>query len=186
MIHESRNCSTSSGPLMRESSSFEQSVRPWEGDWRQRLLRILSDKGYGDLSTFAKAHPLVTLEELASLLSAQTLAPVQLEWQLINEASARGSLRYALCDLLVRQLRRLPTGWPSGNSWEAKETVRSELVAWMSILDDVDLNERIQAIAYDLLDSVEIPPSWIPKGVDDPRIAGVFEKHWPADEGTHR
>jgi hypothetical protein len=45
--------------------------------------------------------------------------------------------------------------------------------------------EQYEALAgkmvLELLKATDIPPGWLPRGVDDPRLVSLFDRHWPQE-----
>lgn len=151
----------------------------WRGDWLARLLDILRSKGFDSLSAFAQTAPNVTLKELASLIGPGDVAPVQLQWRLVEEARGSRKLRECALDLCVRFLNKVPQGWPSDLSWEGQEDVRGALISWQVCLRDEHFDTLLGKMVNELLATTNIPPGWRPSGTEDPRLVALFNKHWP-------
>ena len=86
----------------------------WRGDWRQRLLDIIARRGFTTLTSFADAQPGLSLTELADEIGAGDVAPIQIQWILVEEAQQNDTRQRCARDLLVRYLREVREGWPSG------------------------------------------------------------------------
>ena len=151
----------------------------WRGDWLARLLDILRTKGFESLTSFARTMPLSTLDDLVSSLGDGDVAPIQLQWRLVDEAQTSRTLRECAQDLFVRFLREAKQGWPSDLSWEGQEDVRSVLTSWQNSLKDEQYEVLANEVVDELLDATDIPPGWLPSGVDDPRLVDLFDRHWP-------
>lgn len=151
----------------------------WRGDWKGRLLAILRRKGFESVTAFARAHPTVSLDKLASLAGPGDVAPIQLQWQLVEEAHMAKDLRPCALDLLVRFLHEVKRGWPSDLSWDGQRDVRTSLMSWQTSLGE----ERYEALAskmvLELLRATDLPAGWLPSGTEDPRLVTLFNKHWP-------
>jgi hypothetical protein len=154
----------------------------WRGDWSARLLELLQAKGFSSLTSYAGTMPLAPFAELVASLGEGDVAPVQLKWRLVKEARASNTLRECAQDLLVRFLRGNPRGWPSDLSWHGQSDVRSALITWQLSFDDAHHDALLSKITGELLAATDIPPGWLPSGVDDPRIVSLFDKFWPAGE----
>ncbi len=151
----------------------------WRGDWLERLLDILGMKGFESLTSFARTRPLATLDELVTAIGDGDVAPVQLQWRLVEEARRANALRECALDLFVRLLREAKKGWPSDLSWDGQEDVRSSLITWQLSLEDEKYKAVLKEMVTVLLDATDIPAGWLPSGVDDPRITALFDKFWP-------
>lgn len=154
----------------------------WRGDWLARLLDLLQVKGFSSLTSYVRTMPLAPFAELVASLGEGDVAPVQLKWRLVEEARASNTLRECALDLLVRFLQGNPQGWPSDLSWQGQSDVRSALVTWQLCLDDERHEAVLSKITVELLGATDIPAGWLPAGIDDPRIAALFAKHWPQGE----
>lgn len=154
----------------------------WRGDWLARLLDILRTKGFESLTSFAHTMPLSTLDDLVSSLGEGDVAPIQLQWRLVEEAQASKTSRECALDLFVRFLREVKQGWPSDLSWEGQEDVRHVLTSWQNSLKDEQYEAIANEIVDELLQATDVPPGWLPGGVDDPRLVDLFERHWPQKE----
>ena len=167
---------------MSDDGSFPSGYgHEWRGDWQARLLGILGKKGHSSLTSFVRARPLATMNELVAAIGDGDVAPVQLKWRLVEEARASNTLRECALDLLVRFLRGVADGWPSDLSWEGLDDVRAALITWQLALDDEHCDDLLGKMADELLDATDISPGWIPSGVDDPRLASLFDRHWPQE-----
>ena len=156
----------------------------WRGDWLARLLDILRLKGFSSLTAFARTMPSATLDELVAALGEGDVAPVQLQWRLIEEARLSNSTRECALSLFVRFLRRVSQGWPSDLSWNGQRKVRIALISWQTSLEEEHYKSMVQKMVFELLKATDIPPGWLPEGEDDPRVVSLFERHWPQEEGS--
>ncbi len=153
----------------------------WRGDWRARLLDLLRMKGFESLTSFALALPFATLDDLVAVIGKGDVAPIQLQWRLVEEARSANSLRECSLDLFVRFLLEARQGWPSDLSWEGQADVRSALISWQSCLNDKKYDALLSKMVLELLDATDIPPGWLPSGVEDPRLVALFGKYWPVE-----
>jgi hypothetical protein len=151
----------------------------WRGDWLARLLDILREKGFESLTSFAHTMPLATLDDLVASLGEGDVAPIQLQWRLVDEAQASKTSRECALDLFVRFLREAKQGWPSDLSWEGQEDVRSVLTSWQTSLKNEQHEAFANQIVDELLEATDIPPGWLPSSTDDPRLVDLFDRHWP-------
>jgi hypothetical protein len=153
----------------------------WRRPWPERLLDLMRKKGYESLTAFVHERPSATIPELVAELGEDDVAPIQLTWRLVDEARSKDALRACSLDLLVRCLRGVEGGWPAEASWEGQARVRIALVRWQSCLDDEAPSAILATVVVELLDAADIPPGWLPRGVDDPCLVAVFNRHWPQE-----
>lgn len=159
-------------------------VAAWRRPWPERLLDLVRKKGYESLTSFVLERPLATIPELVAELGEGDVAALQLTWRLVDEARGEDALRECALDLLVRCLRDVEGGWPAESSWEGQARVRIALVRWQSCLEDEALSAFLSKVVVDLLDANGIPPGWLPRGTDDPRLITIFDKRWPREPST--
>ncbi len=153
----------------------------WRGEWLERLRDLLRVKGFESLTAFARTMPLATLDELVAALGEGDVAPIQLQWRLVEEARISNALRECALELLVRFLREAKQGWPSELSWDSQREVRSALVSWQTSLSEVQAEVSAGEMEFELLEATDVPPGWLPRGGDDPRLVAVFDRHWPQE-----
>jgi hypothetical protein len=153
----------------------------WRGDWLARLLDLLRAKGFETLTEFVRTKPAATLGELVSALGVGDVAPIQLQWRLVEEARMSKTLRECALDLFVRFLHEANQGWPSDQSWDGQRRVRSALISWQTSLGDEQYEAVAGKIVLELLKAPDVPPGWLPKDVDDPRLVALFDRHWPKE-----
>jgi hypothetical protein len=153
----------------------------WRGDWRKRLSALLEEKGFDSLTSYAQKRPLDTLDDMVSDLGEGDVAPIQLQWVLLEEARKRHELRGSL-DLIVRLLREVKGGWPAGSSWEDQTAVRSALIEWGVSFKGSDHEDVARKMVIAFLSDPGMPAGWRPEGIDDSRITSLFDRFWPLDE----
>lgn len=156
----------------------------WRGDWKARLADLVRARGFSSVTEFAALTPTHTLPDLSNDLGGGNVAPIQLQWSLVEEARRLGTLRHCARDLLVRVLREVTQGWPAERGFEAQEAVRHRLIAWSGSLQDPRFDPLLDRIAESMLDADDMPSGWMPIGVDDPIILRWFDRHWPLEPGT--
>jgi hypothetical protein len=150
----------------------------WRGDWKQRLSHLLKLRGFIRLTDYARTDPLATLEQMTQALGEGDVAPIQLQWTLVEEAQQADELECCVRDLLVRHLREVPQGWPASRDWDAQEDVGLALNAWQVCLRDPRYNKIMEAIVTAMLNVDDIKPGWLPSGVDDAYIESLFKRYW--------
>jgi len=153
----------------------------WRGDWHRRMIEILAERGFANLTAFARTRPNATLGALAAEIGVGDVAPIQVQWVLFEEAKSSGALRPFATDLLARRLHEVDAGWPAGTTYGEQKAVRHQLVAWQGCLRDEAEEAKLAQVTRALLDATDIPAGWKPSGPDDPVIMAVFERYWPGD-----
>ncbi len=151
----------------------------WRGDWHRRLHEILVDRGFSSLTDFARTRPTATLKALADELGVGDVAPIQVQWVLVEEARAAGSLAACARDLLVRHLFEVSGGWPAERGYGPQTDIRDSLIAWQGSLREERYDSALAQMTRALLDATDIPAGWQPTGPDDPLIVAQFQRYWP-------
>ena len=151
----------------------------WRGEWGKRISQLFTQRGFHCLTDYARSMPAATLDAMANDLGPGDVAPIQIQWLLIDEAREAGALELCARDLLVRRLQAVPEGWPNGRGWDVQEDVRDELVAWQVSLRDPNYADAMRTMVRELLKSDDIAPGWKPSSTNDPHIAALFERYWP-------
>lgn len=154
----------------------------WRGDWRARLQELVRARGYGSVSEFVDAHPLLSLVQLANDLGGGDVAAVQLETVLVDEARAADIVERRARDLLTRKLAMLSGGWPgppSARTREEEARVMDALSGWTPQTLPEMTADHVVALGTALLRSTTIPVGWRPTGPDDPVVVELFEQFWP-------
>jgi hypothetical protein len=150
----------------------------WRGDWRARLGDLLATRGFQRLTEYAATRPTATLRALSDELGGGDVAPIQLQWMLVDEARATGQLERCARELLCRQLHELEGGWPSSRDWDVQEGARHALAAWQGFLTDERFGASMERITTALLDEVDLAAGWLPSSAEDPVIVQLFAQHW--------
>jgi len=158
----------------------------WRGDWGRRIFDLLGARGYARLTDFAAAHPNATIFELARELGVGDVAPIQVQWILVDEAREVHDLERCARDLLNRRIREVGGGWPADQGWETQKKIRGALIAWQGCLKDEKYEAALGKMVDELLDATDIPSGWLPSGADDERIAALFRRHWPDTQRAKR
>lgn len=156
----------------------------WRGDWHRRMREILAGRGFHTLTDFARSRPVATLKALADEIGVGDVAPIQVQWTLVEEARDAGTLEECARDLLVRQLREVPAGWPTERGYHPQTDVRDQLIEWQGSLREACYDNALALMTRALLDATDIPAGWQPTGPDDPVIVAQFERYWPKPEGS--
>lgn len=150
----------------------------WRVDWQARLQTRLEERGQSCLTDFVRAQPAATLLAIADQLG-RDIAPVQLQWVLIEEAKNSDDVRRCAVDLLCRKLNEVQGGWPPSRDWNDQEDVTFALTAWKVSLRGLGYDDALENIITMLLDELDISPGWIPLSADDQTLTVAFDKHWP-------
>jgi hypothetical protein len=144
----------------------------WQGDWYQRVIDRIRERGYRSATEFVEAHPTATFVELADVLGKDDVAPVQLEDAMRDEAGDDPvALEKFARSLLARNIFDvMPSGW-------AEEERYLVIGSWASYL-----GERYNVATHRAFDALcaLAPEGWRPTGPDDPLLLEAF-KRWPAD-----
>jgi hypothetical protein len=163
----------------KHSQHRENSQR---GDSQIWIGQMISRRGHQTLTSFCNEHPTMTIGELAEVLGMEDVAPIQILWMLVDEALASNTVRECAQSLLIRFLHRPAGGWPSGNGWDEQKEIRFALTTWEGSFPEEAYRSSMKAMTDALLDSTDIPAGWLPSGIDDPRIAALFDRFWPTSE----
>src|SRR4051812_11992887 len=106
---------------------------PWQGDWQLRLQRKLKSLGYDALDEYLSANPGVSFVRLAESLGDANIAAMQIYGLQLRLAVARGELRAAAKDCLVRFLNKyVKRGWGVGRHFPHR--VASAYAAWSTTI----------------------------------------------------
>jgi hypothetical protein len=143
-------------------------AKVWAGDWHARILERMQRLGFATVTQYAATRVGVALGALAEELGRDDVAGVQIMNMIVEEAVRANTVRRALRDLFVRELRSaLPQGWRSPLDDEARAKVAGALARWEIELRDHLPDECSTFDAgQDLLDT-ELPSGWLPDGPDD-------------------
>jgi hypothetical protein len=101
------------------------------------------------------------------------LAPVQLQWVLEEEIEDQSDYDYFVRTALVRQLLEdLPNGWRAtpGRDYRFTDSRWATIIGKHTGAPHTWLN-----VARRLEARTDLPPEWLPSGVDDPVIVAAFE-----------
>ena len=147
----------------------------WLGDWQNRILERIREKGYKSYLDYLADRPGRTYDELSRELERDDdIAPVQLSVMHARLVEP-GGRREAILDSLARSLRgALRKGWGLGRYWESD--VAGQLafwsVAWGRAPELYALEEALRSI----------PPEegWIPKDGNDPVLREAARRAWDA------
>jgi hypothetical protein len=164
-------------------------IPAWQGNWEKRIYGRVFQRDFASLTAFADTRPTVTLEQLARELGPEKdIAPVQVEWLLLDEARKTGRGHRFARPALVRQVHEFfPQGWnradrPSPGPSSPDEWCRVSVYStWRG---GAGLREEYDAETDRVFDSLEriAPVGWLPSGPDDPIIVQAFrEGRFPED-----
>lgn len=138
----------------------------WRGDWRIRLYERVRERGYGSLTAFAEAHPVVPLYVLAEELGGDELNAVQVFSGLVEEAERTARVTRLVRGQLVREFSEsLPNGWPAVLDDEARFAVAETFASWVGFTPETH-KERARQVTATLL-ATPPPAGWNPRGPDD-------------------
>jgi hypothetical protein len=146
---------------------------------RESLLSTLASKGYASATDYADSRPQTSLSKLASELGIDSVAPMQLERQLVEEAETTGAMDRCARSLLARDLcGQLPEGWPRGEDPEPLFRRAGVFLTLTMALPDV-YERAVERIRH-AMEAADIPAGWVPEGADDPILVETFASHWNA------
>lgn len=165
--------------MSEQKKSHPGSAYALYGQWLVRFTNLYKSRGFQSLTSFCAQHPTKTLHELANILAPGDVAPIQIQWMLVDEALETNDFKACAKSLLIHRLYESKEGWPLGNGWEEQTGVRYSLTAWEGIHPDEPYRSAMKAMVDELLDAADIPAGWLPSGVDDPRITKLFDSFWP-------
>jgi hypothetical protein len=150
--------------------------KTWSGNWHDRILERVQERGFETVTQYAGEHPGTSLIELAKDLGPDDVAGAQIQSILVEEAVRTGTVTRALRDLFVRELREsLPQGWKFPLDEDSRSRVAGALASWKVELKDHLDGETSFAAGQDLL-RAELPTGWLPEGPDDPVIVVFVDR----------
>lgn len=158
--------------------SFEKT---WSGDWRDRILDRVHQRGFETVTQYVGERPGVSLLVLAKELGPDDVAAAQIRSILVEEAIRTRTVPRALRDLFVRELREsLPGGWTYPLDDASRCEVAGALATWrteLKVEDHLDCfdDEATFNAGQDLM-NVELPTGWLPAGPDDPVIIAFVDR----------
>jgi hypothetical protein len=151
-------------------------AKTWSGDWHDRILERVRQRGFENVTQYASARTGVSLLVLAEELGSDDIAAVQLGSILVEEATRTNTIPHVLRDLFVRSLReRLPQGWRHPLDEEARVNVVGALVDWETELEDY-LDKSATFTAGQDFVNAELQTGWLPAGPDDPVIIAFVDR----------
>ena len=155
-------------------------TKAWHGDWVERVMQRVRDRGFETATAFADEYPTTSLLALADELGKVDVAATQLERVLLHEAEEAGMTERCARGLLVRSLHEeLPEGWHSDWDDVSSSGPRFRRAGayseWCGALPD--RYERSYRGVWDALVALPIPEGWLPADRDDAFILEAF-KHW--------
>jgi hypothetical protein len=150
-------------------------AKSWSGNWHDRILRRVQQRGFETVTRYADERPGVALIALADELGPEDVAAAQIRSIIIEEAIRTSTVPHALRDLFVRELRQsLPEGWKCPLDDASRSEVAGALADWETELQDHLDEERVFKAGQELLNS-ELPTGWLPEGPDDPVIVAFVD-----------
>ncbi len=153
----------------------------WSGDWHDRILERVRQRGFQTVTQYADERPLDSLYVLAKDLGMEDIAAVQVRSLLIEE----GIRTRTLPRTSSRSARSRATRGPSrGLEAPLDDATGSEvvgvLVRWRTLseigdnLDCFDRESTFKA-GRDFMQA-ELPTGWLPEGPDDPVIITFVDR----------
>ncbi len=145
----------------------------WVGDWRQRIVERIRERGFSSLVAFGESAAMSTFREIAGLLG-DDVAPMQLAMLMREEALERGHLDQFARSALVRYLADyLPTGWYRDKEHEYQRA--SAFADWIGCLGEAyrAAGERVWTV---FMSAAELSEGWRPRGADDDLLRKLFER----------
>lgn len=147
----------------------------WRGDWRDRVLGAVTQRGYSSMSDLLRQFPGVPYNQVNKKLGTVAV-PLQVLYLQIDEANTESEIRFAAMDCLCRKINEAyPEGWhtrPAECDWT------SCAARFDSVQKAVGYADRISDVQVSL---VQVPPpdGWLPRDTDDPILVERFAKFWP-------
>jgi hypothetical protein len=150
---------------------MSEPLHPWTSGWRARLRSGLARHGCERLTQFARKHEAASWSRLIELLGGG-LAPVQLQWVLEDEIKDQSDYDYFVRTTLIRQLHECERGWRATPECE----VGLKLSGWATIIGKhTGAPHTWLKVARRLEARTDLPPEWLPSGIDDPVLVAAFE-----------
>jgi hypothetical protein len=157
----------------------------WADDWPERLRELIASAGAMSVSDLLARHPGEPYHKVAERLGG-AVAPMQLKELHFEEANARGCLRAAAAEALVRTLAdRVKRGWNTGR--HALLNRASARAHWLSVIEHQGKAPHLRPTAeavWHALETAGPPADWVPKRVDDPLVQKAFQVAWSHQEPT--
>ena len=163
-------------------------VAPLPLTWRESLSDALQSRGYASATSYADAHPLVSLSVLSQWLPDSGISSMQLaillERKLVEEADATDTMERCARSLLARGLRHeLSEGWPrewTGIDPEMGNSPRHAGVFHTLTMALPDRYEPAIDRVRQTMCAANIPAGWMPEGPEDLVLLEVFGNQWVA------
>ena len=157
------------------------SRKAWSGDWHDRILERVHERGFKTVTQYAGERPGVSLVVLAKELGMDDGAALQFRSILLVEGLRTRTLPRALRDLFVRELREsLPEGWTHPPDADSRARVAGTAARWQTMTEigeDLDcFDEGMTFKASQDLMQAELPARWLPEGPDDPVIIAFVDR----------
>ena len=151
-------------------------VKIWSGNWHDRILERIRERGFETLTQYAVERPGVSLIVLADELGSDDVAAAQIRSILVEEAIRSRTVPRALRDLLVRELRQgLPEGWRCPPDEDFRSKLVRTLGHWkLELKEHLDYDATFAA-GQDLLNA-NLPTGWLPEAPDDPVIVAFVDR----------
>lgn len=160
----------------------DETITPWQGDWKRRLSIKLESLGHPSLDAFLVANPGMGYVDLAEALGEARVAPMQLYGEQIRSAARDQRLRSAAVDCLSRLLvQHIKRGWGNGRHFPLR--VASAFGDWKYTIrefasrDDL-LNQKVNSV-IEAIKASEPPNGWVPTSGEDPILQDAFRIGWP-------
>lgn len=159
----------------------------WAPNWKERCLDRIRSMGFSSATELLRNMEGVPYSEVAPIVGQ--CVPAQLLMLQFEEALDENSLRWALADSLVREIREgVPNGWSQGTQKLSPESAQLvTLSGWSSSLRTLCGRPEIAVNARNVLPFLRAhaPDRWIPADTNDPIIVAAIDKLFnasPPDE----
>ena len=156
------------------------SADAWHGDWKQRLYELVAQRGLTSAAAYAATHPTLTFVALAEELAPGRIAAVQIEWSLLEEAKAAGTMANCARDFFVRWLHQyLEHGWLTETE-DDQRRVASAVAGWSSSIRShlPEYKPTLATMRQALSAESPFPVDWLPTDANDPILVEFFKRHW--------
>lgn len=145
---------------------------PWSGNSNGAIDRALSNAGFADVTSFAKARESSSFRQLVDELQEPEIAPIHLMKALRLEAVTTEQFQYLARTMLARYLReRLTAGWKQDG--RVTFPFAHAVGSWIGFLGE-EYRPFCQAVIENLTNIAFIPDGWVPQTAADPALVQAF------------
>jgi hypothetical protein len=149
----------------------------WSGDWHARIYERVKAKGYESVTSFADAHPRLSLIALAEELGPDDVNGAQLLAILRDEAEKGGFVDRFARSLFVHEIyEAIPKGWrvTPDDGFDFEFNATGPLVMLITKLPES--HEEMARNLLRIMMAAELPVGWLPDRPDDPVLVALFER----------